>query len=385
MTTLFYSDVHINSQRIKNRLLALGLGVFIVMLALFATPIAYAKKKPLIVNDGPYIFYTNEPDTYDVRHVCQNRVLNALVNHQALSKGEYQGCEENSAPIKGLSNQFVRDELIYQGDFDIVAVSDFHGQFELMKALLKNNRVIDEQGNWALGNGHLVITGDVFDRGDKVTEILWFLFQLEQQALAVNGKVHLLVGNHEVMVLNGDLRYLNDKYNVTAGLLSRPFELLYSEDSVLGRWLRSKNVLVKINHDIYLHGGLHHKLTEDKLSLEFINQQFTQSLVVADMERQRTYVEDYLHGRQGPVWYRGYFYWPIIPVTQLDDVLAFYQAKRIIVGHTSYKEIKVRFKGKVIAIDSSIKKGKYGELLKVSNGKYYRLTLDGITSELTVN
>ena len=69
----------------------------------------------------------------------------------------------------------------------------------------------------------------------------------------------------------------------------------------------------------------------------------------------------------------------------LDDVLAFYQAKRIIVGHTSYKEIKVCFKGKVIAIDSSIKKGKYGELLKVSNGKYYRLILDGITIELTVN
>ena len=51
-----------------------------------------------------------------------------------------------------------------------------------MLELLTNNKIIDEQGDWAFGTGHFVITGDIFDRGDKVTEILWFIYELEQQA-----------------------------------------------------------------------------------------------------------------------------------------------------------------------------------------------------------
>ena len=63
------------------------------------------------------------------------------------------------------------DDISYSGDFNIAATSDFHGQYALMKSLLVNNNIIDKQGNWAFGNGHFVITGDIFDRGDKVTEI----------------------------------------------------------------------------------------------------------------------------------------------------------------------------------------------------------------------
>ena len=48
--------------------------------------------------------------------------------------------------------------------------------------LLKNNKIIDEDLKWTFGDGHFVIVGDVFDRGDKVNEVLWFLYDLEIQA-----------------------------------------------------------------------------------------------------------------------------------------------------------------------------------------------------------
>ena len=35
------------------------------------------------------------------------------------------------------------------------------------------DHIVDDGGNWAFGQGHLVVVGDVFDRGDEVTEILW--------------------------------------------------------------------------------------------------------------------------------------------------------------------------------------------------------------------
>jgi len=71
-----------------------------------------------------------------------------------------------------------------------LAISDIHGQYDLFIEILKNHNVIDSSGHWNYGQGHLVIVGDVFDRGDKVTETLWFLYNLEKDAANHGGKVH---------------------------------------------------------------------------------------------------------------------------------------------------------------------------------------------------
>ena len=72
-------------------------------------------------------------------------------------------------------------------------------------------KVIDTDLTWSFGDGHLVIVGDVFDRGPNVTECLWLIYRLEQEASAAGGAVHFLLGNHELMVMRGDLRYLNER------------------------------------------------------------------------------------------------------------------------------------------------------------------------------
>ncbi|MCK7530014.1 MAG: hypothetical protein MZV63_02625 [Marinilabiliales bacterium] len=74
------------------------------------------------------------------------------------------------------------------------------------------NGIIDRNLNWKFGRGHLVYLGDAHDRGDMVTEILWHLFSLERQAAKAGGMVHFVLGNHELMVLDGDLRFINPKY-----------------------------------------------------------------------------------------------------------------------------------------------------------------------------
>ncbi|QOL25098.1 metallophosphoesterase [Thalassotalea sp. LPB0316] len=354
----------------------------VTWLYIFGAAIAEAQTQPL--SDGPYVRYTDSTITYDVEYVCDGQAQSKKVNVISLTLGRYKACQQNGPALGIVKQQFERDNIEYNGDFDVIAVSDFHGQHKLMLELLRNNKVIDQNDHWALGKGHLVITGDVFDRGDRVTEILWFLYRLEQQAQLAGGKLHLLIGNHEVMVFNNDLRYLNPKYRDVSQILQTPYPKLYDNNSVIGRWLRSKNVIVKINQDLYLHGGLSHQLLQYQQSLGQINQLFINAMVKDEMPRQRNRLESFLHGRQGPIWYRGYFYWPIIPIAQLEQVLAYYQSNRVIVGHTSYSEIKVRFKGKVLAIDSSIKKGKYGELLKVSEGRYYRLTLSGDVEQLNI-
>ena len=159
------------------------------------------------VSDGPYV--TIEKDGLEVTSICQNKKSILKVPASEIPK-QISHCG-HSFHLQWPPTQAVNIE--YSGDFRVAATSDFHGQYELTMKLLRNNQIIDEQGNWAFGSGHFVITGDIFDRGSKVTELLWFLYRLEHQALAKGGKLHLLLGNHETMVLNGDLRYLQERLN----------------------------------------------------------------------------------------------------------------------------------------------------------------------------
>jgi len=324
------------------------------------------------VNDGPYIFKNNQE--LEVNWLCQSAVVSLKVSVSKLPI-YFDQCNLNMLIDR---DTFLTDEVVYQGDYKVAAASDFHGQYDLMKTLLINNKIIDEKGDWAFGNGHFIITGDVFDRGDKVTEILWFLYELEKQAELAGGKLHLLLGNHEVMVLNGDLRYLHPKYVETSRLFEQSFEKLYGKNTVLGAWLRSKSVLVKVNDMLFAHGGFHPSLAIEKRTLADINQVFKTNLVKAELAQPREGWGKYLHKKYGPIWYRGYFKKDDGASDQeIDLLLKHFDISHLVVGHTSQKQVETRHQGKVIAIDSSIKNGEYGELLLIDGNKKWRGTLTG--------
>ena len=88
----------------------------------------------------------------------------------------------------------------------IVAVGDIHGDFDAFVDILKHAGILDASGRWSAGKTTLVQTGDYTDRGPKVRAAMDFLIDLEGQAKAAGGRVAVLLGNHEVMNLIGDLR-----------------------------------------------------------------------------------------------------------------------------------------------------------------------------------
>ncbi len=91
----------------------------------------------------------------------------------------------------------------------IVAFGDVHGGAEELNALLRSLPVIDEAGNWIGGATRLVSLGDLLDRGPDSRAVMDLLRKLESQAAAAGGAVHLVLGNHELMNLTGDLRYVS--------------------------------------------------------------------------------------------------------------------------------------------------------------------------------
>ena len=98
-----------------------------------------------------------------------------------------------------------------------------------------NNKIIDSDLKWVFGEGQLVLLGDVFDRGALVTETLWFLYELQIQAQKSEGNVHLLLGNHEIMALTGDHRYLNYKYNYFSQYTQIYYFQLYEKKYGIGK------------------------------------------------------------------------------------------------------------------------------------------------------
>ena len=259
----------------------------------------------------------------------------------------------------------------------IVAVSDIHGQYDLLLRLLRANKVIDADDNWALGRDQLVIAGDVFDRGGAVNETLWLLLRLQQQAQQAGGTVHFLLGNHETMALGGDLRYVNPKYLQSARLLKRSYPGLYARDTLLGQWLRTRPVLLQVGDTLFLHGGVSPAELELALHIEQTNAAYRASLGRSKAEvRADPAIAPLYDGKQSPIWYRGYFDGQLGP----DEVRALTQrlgVARIVVGHTTMNHISSLHGGRVIAIDSGIKRGESGELLFIENGTLSRGLLDG--------
>ncbi len=271
----------------------------------------------------------------------------------------------------------------YTGVEHLAVVSDVHGQYHTMVALLEAHCVIDEDANWLFGDGHLVVLGDVFDRGDKVTDIFWLIYKLEKQAEQAGGKVHFLLGNHEVMVLQNDLRYVNRNYRFTMGVIRRSYHALYGKDTYLGRWLRSKPTAITINDIAFVHAGFSGPVLKLGLSMHEINTLFQEKIIDQSEESvMNDPVLALLYTEIGPIWYRGYFAEDFTR-EQAQRTLRQLKVKHVVVGHTSNTKIVSIHRNRVIGADSSIKLGgKNGELLLVSRGHFYRAGHDGRIEKL---
>ena len=320
------------------------------------------------VSDGPYIFI-------EKNELIEKIIINNKVISKTLKTSSYDTLYHSE---KSTFNKIRK----------IAALSDIHGQYDLLIRLLQNNKIIDKSLNWSFEEGHLVIVGDIFDRGDKVNEILWFIYELEAQAKSKGGRVHYLLGNHEYMVLYNDLRYVHEKYNVSSKLLNLEYDQLYGDNTILGRWLRSKATIIKINDNIFTHGGISEDfIAYENFNIEKINNKMRQSIPrlkelrkLRRKEQSNNFYDMYF-GKKSLIWYRGYFEKDLTD-TDILKILKLVDADHIVVGHTSNEEVVQLYDNKIIGVDSSIKKGEYGELLIIKNNRFFRATLNGKLIEL---
>jgi hypothetical protein len=213
----------------------------------------------------------------------------------------------------------------------IVAIGDIHGNYDGFVSILQRAGLVDGDAYWIGGETTFVQTGDIFDRGVEIFEVLDLLMRLEEEAAAAGGQVITLLGNHEGMNLIGFFRDVNPevyatlvdkksekrrkeafknfkKYwlaeaekilgNPVAGVPDEvkeqwmaaipPGWLEYKEaigpDGRYGAWLRKRPVAVVFDEVLFVHGGIGPDLAG--LSVDEINAKVVSELAIYDRLRE---------------------------------------------------------------------------------------------------
>ena len=270
----------------------------------------------------------------------------------------------------------------------LLAISDIEGNFNAFYSLLVGNGVMDESYNWTYGNGHLVLVGDFVDRGTNVTQCLWLIYMLEQEAEKAGGMVHFILGNHEVMNLLGQTEYVDEKYMALAHRLSgkedaiKAYKYLMSNQRELVRWMKSKNVIERIGKTIFVHGGLSKELITANMSIgemnSFLRMALTREYFADDGEAN---LKKFLMGPLGPLWYRGLVgrYKKIYTKAsqkEVNSTLKYFQAEQMVIGHTVVENISSDYQGKVYRTDIGFPTMKFtgkAQGLLIENNQFYRV------------
>lgn len=278
----------------------------------------------------------------------------------------------------------------------LFAVGDLHGDLDAFKKILSSQGLFStETSQWTGGSSHLVIVGDVVDRGPQTKELMDFIIRLEQQAAQKQGAVHTLLGNHEILVTQGNYSFAhpNDlisfkQTNTDSGIES--FVNAFKRNSIYARWLRKKKVAIKVNDILFVHAGLDSRAMA--YSLDQINAH-AQSWVSYYQEMGNTPDRDakwiIAEESSGPLWTRDYA--PkksSTTMAELEQILQHFDARQIVIGHNLVTDLAQTtnhpiFGDKVISTDTGIssKMDYHLSIFELNNDSLILHEIDRVTGQ----
>lgn len=262
----------------------------------------------------------------------------------------------------------------------VLYLGNIYGDYEGLVELLKTHGVINNENHWAWNNAHLVLTGNIFGYGSDVANCFWFISQLEQEAASAGGKVHLLLGDQEIKNLSGNIGTLNPNLYRLYKKMDMDYSEFYALSTIQGKWLRSKNSIIKINNNLVAHGGVSADIMDYQLDLQTINTAVRKYLTEGASE-QDSVSQLVLSGR-GPLKYSEYIKDGVenlqLMESDVDSVLNYYEASSMIIATTGAKAVYSAFGGKIYAIDLPMDKTDVTlEGLLQEEDDYYRITSAG--------
>ena len=246
----------------------------------------------------------------------------------------------------------------------IVAIGDVHGDVSALRAALRLGGAIDDAGKW-IGKSLVVVqTGDQLDRGDDEPQILDLLSRLRAEAKESGGAVHVLNGNHEVMNVQTDFRYvtpdgfhdfsaghpdaLHARLSANAAPEQRGRTAAFLPGGEIARRLSVQRMVIQIGGNVFVHGGVLEQHV--RYGLGRINQELSAWMAGAPTDP----APGSISGQRAPIWVRDYSEGTPAEdrCAELTRVLRALSAERMVVGHTVQQQgINSACDGKVWRID----------------------------------
>lgn len=350
-----------------------------------------------LLHDGPYVL--NSDQGTDVYTIHGNRLEEYKLEKNRIVSVSTDIYKKNF--LVPIQPKLAIEPCVFEKPDKLLVLSDIEGNFKAFRKILQANGVIDNNLNWSYGTGHLVCNGDFVDRGKQVMEVLWLIYKLEQEAKEAGGYVHFVLGNHEIMNFNGDIRYVNAKYKNSAALIKKDYSTLMAENSEIGRWLSTKNIVLKIGAVLFVHGGISDKILDLNMSLDSINSMardyyFKDSIARKSSDVSLRYIYDY---DLSPFWYRQYYLKEkqkmvagvngvdtVYKTSEavIDSVLSRYKVNHIVTGHTIVGQgdrITTHYNCKVINTDTRHAAGLSSALL-IKDNSLYEVGIDTLSIQL---
>ena len=170
--------------------------------------------------------------------------------------GRAQGCcWRELGMARSLGAQLGMKERLAPHAASVVSIPDVHGDLQALQSALQLANLTDARHNWRAPAGTVLVqTGDLFDRGDDTKAIVSLLQTIEVQAAAAGSTVHRLLGNHDVMNLMGDLRYVTPgDFASFGGHAARAAS--FARDGPIGAWLLRARICVHVGDTLFVHAG----------------------------------------------------------------------------------------------------------------------------------
>ncbi|MBN2306631.1 metallophosphoesterase [Candidatus Peregrinibacteria bacterium] len=271
---------------------------------------------------------------------------------------------------------------------DVYSVPDIHGDIQALRQSLDAMGLIDAQGNWIGGNSVVQFLGDYIDRGDTSLEVLDYLIKLKRQIEAAGGRMDLLIGNHEFMLLGailgdksrrefysnsrngGDvlLEEVRRKYNVPDDneVLWKKMKELFVSGGKYAALFDSMKLMSQVDDVLYVHGGINGKWAKllEREGVDGMNQSWQDAYEDLKDGNDEAYKElDYDYS---PLWIRYNQDMRVMNDQALASIAASLKKRginAIVLGH-DYMESGpqlhhefLRFGIKVVATDVAMSKG----------------------------
>jgi hypothetical protein len=283
-----------------------------------------------------------------------------------------QGCSSDALPYEPVpppdGTECVADALDAPGSLwpaqpRVVVMGDLHSDIHAARQAFQLAGATDESDVWIGGALTIVQLGDMIGRSDDERQVLDFLFAVREQAQAAGGKVHLLVGNHEVMGARVDNQAVGPNpfpgYEDVEGLdlsderlaflaehTKKRGAALMSGGPYAKRFAQLPTVL-QLGGTVYVHGGVVPRWAE--YGLDKINAEVSHWLFGSCPEPDSSLGVD---NGDRVMWTRQFS--SLVDATDcavLDQSLAILGAKRMIVAHTVQSTITGYCDDKVWAVD----------------------------------